>query len=123
MSQGFVNQREMAKHAASDDTGFNLRKLEGECALYVPLLGRRHRAVELSRLTIMIAKALWPDAQLLSCFARVLLRSKGAKAALRILTRAGGIEAIRLVRRHGLERRPADACHRVANSALDSADG
>jgi hypothetical protein len=30
MRQGFVNQREMTKHAAPDDTGFNLRKLEGE---------------------------------------------------------------------------------------------
>jgi hypothetical protein len=88
----------MTKHAAPDDRGFNLRKLEGERVLYVPLLGRRHGAVELSRLTIMIAEALWPDAQLLSCFALALLRSKGAKPALRILTRAGGIEAIGLVR-------------------------
>ena len=82
--QRFLNQREVAKHAAPDDRRFNLRKLEGERVLDVPLFGRRHGAIELSRLAIMIGEALRPEAQLLPCFALALLRGEGAKAALGI---------------------------------------
>ena len=95
--QGFLDQRQMAKHAAPNDWRFNLRKLEGERVLDVPLFGRRHGAIELSRLVVMIGKAFRPNAQFLPCFALAFLRSESAKSALSILARAGRIEAVGLV--------------------------
>src|ERR1700691_3415016 len=87
----------MAEHPAPDHGRLNLRELEGERVLDVPLFGLRHRAVELTRLTVMIGEALRPNAQLPSCFALAFLRSEGAKAALGILTRTRQIEAIGLI--------------------------
>jgi hypothetical protein len=72
----------MTKHTASDDRSFNFGKLKGECVLDVPLFGRRHGAIELARLTVMIGEALGPEAQLLSCLAFALLLRKSAKSAL-----------------------------------------
>ena len=97
LRQCFLNQREMAKHPAPDDRRLNLRELEGERVLDVPLFGRSHRAIELARLAVMIGEALGPNAQLLSGFVLALLRGEGAKAALGILARAGGIEAVGLI--------------------------
>jgi hypothetical protein len=87
----------MTKHAP-DDRCFNLGELEGERVLNVPLLGRGHGSIELTRLTVMIGEALGPQAQLLSCFALVLLRCKSAKSELWIFARAGRVEAIGLIR-------------------------
>src|SRR3984957_4230942 len=97
LGQRLLDQREMAKHAAPDDRPFNLRKLEGERVLNVPLFGFGHGAVELTRLAVMISEAFGPDSQLLSRFAFALLCCKSAKSALRIFARAGRIKAIGLV--------------------------
>src|ERR1700678_780411 len=89
LGQRLLDQREMAKHAAPDDRRFNLRKLEGERVLNVPLFRGRHGAVELARLAVVVGEALGAEAELLSWFALALLQRKGAKSALRIFARAG----------------------------------
>ncbi len=97
LRQRLVNQSEMTEHAASDDRRFDLGKLEGEGVLNVPLFGRGHGAVKLTRLAVMIGEALGPQAQLLPCFALALLGRESAEPALRVLARASRIEAIGLV--------------------------
>jgi hypothetical protein len=72
-------------------------KLKGKRALNVPLLRRRHRAVELPRLTVVIGEALRPHTQFLSCLASTLLLSKGAKSTLRVFVRPGWVQAIGLI--------------------------
>ena len=123
LRQCFLNQREMAKHPAPDDRRLNLRELEGERVLDVPLFGRGHGTIELARLAVMIGEALGPNAQLLSGFVLALLRGEGAKAALEDF-RAGRTDRGCWARkRRGPDSRPSDACRRVANSASGNADG